>query len=185
MTSLPIVELMDTTWIRIHLDMHGPFFFSRNPNHRFSPAEGKHQVMYAASDFRTAFMEVFGDVILGQRAAMGPCISASRWHHSMCSTISPGSLRLCDFTTNEARSAIQADLASLLHPDLGISHQWADAVMRHPDEVDGILYPSRFTGRKCLALFDGGGNIPAQESVAFSDHKEALSTLHEMMIALV
>ena len=141
--------------------------------------------MYCARDFRTAFLEVFGDVILGQRAGMGPCIPAKRWHHSMLTTISPGPLKLCDFTTSESRSTMQTDLASLLHPDLTICQTWAGAVMHHPDEVDGILYPSRFTGAECLALFDGGRNIGIQETVPFSECAEALATLDAMTIALV
>jgi hypothetical protein len=183
--QLPVVELQDSLWVRIHLDVHQPIFFSRNANYRFSPAEGKYEVLYAASDFQTAFLEVFGDLILGKRDATGPRLSSLRWFKSVCSVVFYKSMQLCDFTRSEARTAMQTDLASMMHPDLSISQQWANAMMEHPDKVDGILYPSRFTGKNCLALFGGKENLSVVESVPFQDHDEALALLDELGIALV
>ena len=53
------------------------------------------------------------------------------------------------------------------------------------EKVDGILYPSRFTGDKCLALFGGKENLTVLESVPFQEHEEALALLDELVIALV
>ncbi len=183
--SLPLIELEATSWVRIHLDVHQPLFFSKNKNHRFSPEDGKHEVFYAASDFQTAFMEVFGDTILGQQVGRGCFLSAKRWRHSVCSTVSSKELRLCDFSTIESRNKLQIDLAALFHPDLRVAHEWSSAVMLHPDNVDGILYPSRFTGKNCLALFRGKENVSVTDSVPFQNHEKALEQLDAMTIALV
>ncbi|MGB0991926.1 MAG: RES family NAD+ phosphorylase [Akkermansiaceae bacterium] len=183
--KLPVVALEVTDWVRIHLDVHGPLFFSRNRNHRFSPVGGKHAVMYAAGDFNTAFLEVFGDTVLSRNECIGACLSAQRWGRSVRSIISIRELKLCDLTTPEARTAVSVDLATLMHSDLTIPQQWSEAVMNHPEDVDGILYPSRFTGESCLALFDVGKKIAVEAPIQFPHCEDALAILDELAIALV
>lgn len=80
---------------------------------------------------------------------------------------------------------MHTDLSSLLLPDLSIPQIWSDAIMSHPDKVDGILYPSRFTGEACVAVFDTGITINAGQPVPFPNYAEALVALDELNIALV
>lgn len=178
---LPLIKMAPTSWQRIHLDCHAPVFFSLNPNHRFSPPDGTRSVMYAARDFDTAFMEVFGDQILSHSTS----IASSRWLHSMVSTISTPKLQLCDCTTPQALTTLQTDLASLSHNDLSVPQTWSREIMKHPDAVDGIFYQSRFTGRDCIALFDTVAISPTTPPTSFQEHGPASKILDNLNIALV
>ena len=57
--------------------------------------------------------------------------------------------------------------------------------MNHPDKVDGILYPSRFTGEACVAVFETGITINAGQTAPFSNYAEALAALDDLKTALV
>ena len=63
---------------------------------------------------------------------------------------------VCDLSNEQTTTILRVDLA----PELEIPQEWALAVMNHRAEVDGIQYQSRFTSRKCLALFDHRGIGP-------------------------
>jgi len=58
--------------------------------------------------------------------------------------------------------------------------------MHHPNTYDAIQYVSRFTGRKCLAIYDRR-DIPIRilSSVALPRHPEADRFLAANKIALV
>lgn len=83
-----------------------------------------------------------------------------RWMNYRISEIYLPPVSVCDLSEERTRTVLGVDLASLLLPELEIPQEWALAVMNHRAEVDGIQYQSRFTSRKCLALFDRRGIGP-------------------------
>jgi hypothetical protein len=78
--------------------------------------------------------------------------------------------------------------ASLFFTKLTVPQEWALAVMNHRAELDGIQYQSRFTSRKCLALFDRrdiGPQIRANLLGGLSGQPEANKFLHEYKVVIV
>lgn len=147
--ELPVRPLRRAVFHRIHRQASETIHYSLSPHHRFSPANLPFPVLYAGKDFETCALEVFGDVALDHNMD----IAFSRWT-AMALYRLEITARVCDLTDSKIRTACHADLAALLATDLSIPRKWALAIATHPAAFDGILYPSRFTGKTCIALFN-------------------------------
>ena len=69
-----------------------------------------------------------------------------------------------------------------------IPQAWARAIQAHPTGVHGLLYTSRFTRKRCLALFSpptDRASISADGSSPLPENSEALEFLAENKVALV
>ena len=146
----------ETPWFRVHPNDKSPIYFGKNANNRFTPKNSPFGVWYAAEDLQTALFELFGDEILENDCR----IRGWRWMSYRISEMHLPPASVCDLSNEQTRTVLRVDLASLLAPELEIPQEWALAVMNHRAEVDGIQYQSRFTSRKCLALFDRRGIGP-------------------------
>ncbi len=125
--------------------------FGKSANNRFTPKNSPFGVWYVAEDLHTALFELFGDEMIGDDRR----IRAYRWMGYRASEVHFSSIvSVCDFSDARTRTVLGVDLSSLMASDLDVPRQWALAIMNHGAMVDGIQYQSRFTSKKCLALFD-------------------------------
>ncbi len=149
--DLPVHSISPAGTFRVHSEARPPVSFRLNPNHRFSHRDSPTRILYLAEDTETCLWECFGDEILDP----GALVSGARWLHSTLSRIRfTRPLRICDLTNLDVRRRLSIDLAAINNTDLSISQEWALAIQRHPASVEGLRYPSRFTNRPCLALFE-------------------------------
>jgi hypothetical protein len=143
-------------WFRVHPGDKSPIYFGKSAHHRFTPKNSPFGVCYAAEDLPAALLEVFGDEMLENECR----IRRWRWMSYRLSEMHLPPVLVCDLSDVQTRTALRVDLASLMAPELEVPQKWALAVMNHQTKVDGIQYQSRFTARKCLALFDRREFVP-------------------------
>ena len=72
-------------------------------------------------------------------------------------------IELLDLTNNNAlRYGVPGDV--LRHPEHDDGQDFAELVYDHLPDADGILYPSWFTGSRCIAIFDRGKDRLVEET---------------------
>ena len=148
---LPVVELALLSALRVHSLKRPAINFRLNPAHRFSHPDAPAGLLYLGESCETCLWECFGDSILDPDSV----IPAQQWINQRVSEVTfKKPLRLCDLTQTAVRSALKVDLSALKHTDLTVPQEWGLAIQNHPKEVDGLLYSSRFTGKRCLVLFE-------------------------------
>lgn len=140
--------------------------------------------MYLAGSFNTCIWERFGDDILNP----GSPVSRSIWTQRQFSTIRVSVVRVCDLTDENVRAQVGIDLSALHHTDISVPQAWGLAVQEHPNAFEGLLYPSRFDGQVCLALFDRPGlrdGLAVLSTVDLVASDEANAFLQKKQIALL
>ncbi len=170
--------------LRIHRCEYGAVYFSRNPSHRFSPIDGAHEVLYIGNKFSTAFLEVFGDRIYQNRLT----IDATNWASQCHSILKITALKTVDLTAPETLATLSLDLAAIHAHDLEIPQAWAKGLMNHPTGFDAILFPSRFDGGDCYALFNTEATrnaIEVVETTPFEELGGAATMLDHYQVALI
>jgi RES domain len=138
------------TWFRVHPIDKSAIHFGKSANNRFTPNNSPFGVWYVAEDLNTALFESFGDEMIGNDLR----IREWRWMSYRVSEVNIPAVSVCDFCNAHTRTVLGVDIASLMAAELEIPQKWALAVMNHSAMLDGIQYQSRFTPKKCLALFD-------------------------------
>jgi RES domain-containing protein len=178
------ISVSRAAWFRVHPADKSAIYFGKSANNRFTPKDSPFGVCYAAEDLPTALFEVFGDEMLENDCRL----RGWRWMNYRISEIHLPSVSICDLSEDQTRSVLGVDLASLRSPELQIPQEWALAVMNHRAEVDGMQYQSRFTSRRCLALFDRRGigpHIGAKLLGKLSGLPEANKFLDEYKVLIV
>jgi RES domain-containing protein len=140
--------------------------------------------MYLAATVSTCIWERFGDDILNP----GSPVPRSVWTRRQLSKIRVSKVRVCDLTDENVRAQVGVDLSALHHTDLSVPQAWGLAVQEHRNSFDGLLYPSRFDGQRCLALFDRPGlrdGLVVLSTVDLVASDEANAFLLEKQIALI
>ncbi|WP_367875049.1 RES family NAD+ phosphorylase [Luteolibacter sp. Populi] len=182
---LPVTAVKGMDALRVHGAAYPAVQFRLVSSHRYSHPEASGGLLYLGFDLETCLWECFGDAILDP----GSMIARSRWMNQRLSRIrSTASFRICDLTDLKTRSQLKVDLSALKHTDLEIPQAWGQAIQNHPDQIDGLFYPSRFTTGRCLVLFERGGSGATLKSSVIGDLPdldEADSFLDENKIALV
>jgi RES domain-containing protein len=145
-----------TPWFRLYRKAYTSQFFASKGS-RLTPWSGAFPCVYLAQRKETTVAEVWGDRLAAQQALGAEVYAisraqASQWAYLRVGPLPP-SLRLCDLTAAATLLAVGLDAATLFQPDLEGPQRWAECLARHPAEFDGILYPSRHTGEKCLVLW--------------------------------
>ncbi|MCX6877113.1 MAG: RES family NAD+ phosphorylase [Verrucomicrobia bacterium] len=149
--TLPVRNVVLIHGLRVHGDHRPAIGFRKITTHRFTHSDAPGGLMYLAEDLETCLWECFGDAILDPGAE----ISHAKWSHSRASEIGLKSpLLVCDLTDLATRKHLGLDLSALNHTDLMVPQAWGLAIQTHQDKADGFLFPSRFTGKRCLVLFD-------------------------------
>ncbi len=147
--ALPIQILeLGTVLFRLHQSNYGAIYFNPDPSWRFNDPTGKeYGVLYAALDYYAALRETLKPDKFN--------ILSTNFLRSRClSTLTPTrDLRLVDLA-GAGLTRIGAD-GRLTTGSYQISQAWSQALYRHPDQVDGLYYCSRYDPRKlCVALYD-------------------------------
>ncbi len=182
--SIRRTRLAAGTWWKVHLASRDPVGFSANPGHRFSPPDSGFEVLYLAVDVTTCLWEVFGDELF----ATPRILSLSAWMNRMVSEVAVSETTVCNMALASVRTSMGCDLSALLHHDLAIPQAWAVAIQAHPAGFDGVLYPSRFTGKRCAAFFaprSEHASFQSSQGTSLSEHPDALEFLKANRIALV
>ncbi len=95
-------------------------------------------------------------------------------------------ISVCDLTSPATLAASGVETGTLANPDLAYPQAWAKAIMEHPANFDGILYPSRFTHEPCLALYPRRRiEVRILGSRALADHPDGMKLLNDFRVALV
>ena len=183
-SALPVRTLENVEFRRLHESGRDPVYFSLNPGHRFSHPHGRWGLLYLAGTVNTCIWERFGDDILNP----GSPVPRSVWIQRQLSTIRVSKVQVCDLTDENVRAQVGVDLSALHHTDLSVPQAWGLAVQEHPNAFEGLLYPSRLDGQRCLALFDRPGlrdGLVVLSTVDLVASDEANAFLLEKQIALI
>jgi hypothetical protein len=183
-SALPVRTLENFEFRRLHESGRDPIYFGLNPGHRFSHPQGRCGLLYLAATVNTCIWERFGDDILNP----GSPVPRSVWIQRQLSKIRVSKVRVCDLTDENVRAQVGVDLSALHHTDLSVPQAWGLAVQDHPNFYDGLLYPSRLDGLRCLALFDRPGlrdGLAVLSTVDLVASDEANAFLLEKQIALL
>lgn len=175
---------MDLKGLRVHATGFPAIRFRLSANHRFSHPDAAAGLLYLGEDLETCLWECFGDAILDP----GSIIAESDWNIRCASRIVATDLKICDLTDLATRRKLGVDLSALKHPNLAIPQVWGLAIQSHPDAADGLRFLSRFTGRRCFALFERPGLIGRLKEIQLSllsDLDEAEDFLEANSITLV
>ena len=141
-------------WRRLYLSKY-PDPLGMGPGHsRFSdPTGAAFTLVYLGSSAKVAFVET----ILRDRAdgRDGDCvIPLAEIEAFSCAEISIARpLRLVDLTGDgPIRLGVPSDVLSARDQTLG--QIWSEAFYSHPDQPDGILFPSRLNEERNIAIYD-------------------------------
>jgi hypothetical protein len=142
--------------------------FRRNALYRFDAPDASFGVFYAAFDLETAFAES----VVRARAHALPAgepllidyVTLASRHVVTLAVSSPArSLRLAQLY-GAGLSAARTDNRIATVDDYGTTQRWAKAFHAHPENIDGIIYMSRYVGnRRSVVLFDR-----ARDAIAFN-----------------
>lgn len=133
--ELPIVDSRGP-WFRIHRRERDPVFFGKTGLGRFDAPDGAYGVLYAAQDFRGAFIETFGWTTGANVVA--PSELETR---ALAELKTTEELDLVDLT-GKGLALLGAD-ARLATGDHAVSQRWASALFGHPRSPDGLLCRAR------------------------------------------
>jgi len=127
-----------------------PIYFSRAGNTRFDPVGGV-GTMCVGESLGGAILEKFDDS-LGPEGDDSRSLTETQLRETWETLVYLPGVQLFD-ATGKNLSLICVD-AQFAVGEYSITREWALRIMFHPDEVDGILFPSRHDlARKNIALF--------------------------------
>lgn len=120
---------------------------------RFSDPTGRaFNLVYLGSSFRVAFVEtILRDHADGRGADC--IIDRAEIEKSSMAVIQPiADLRLVDLTGNGGlRMGVPSDVVGAR--DQTLARTWSAAFHAHPDQPDGVFYPSRLNEERCAAVY--------------------------------
>jgi hypothetical protein len=130
-----------------------PLHFSRRGNSRFDPKSGV-GTLCIAKTLPGALMELFDDH-WGPVGSLGRSVTELTLAETWVSLVSLPRITLFD-ATGPNLSKLGTD-GQLLTGKYSTTRKWAMSLMRHPDQIEGILYRSRHDpDRLNAALFERG-----------------------------
>ena len=157
-----LVQIPIERYLRISnaVHRHTPLGMGRGPS-RFGPTETRRadartsfQVLYLAQHLGTALYETI--VRHGLDYRTNRALTASDYATHVLFTISTAGrarVTLPDLTDNNAvHHGVPTDVLQHSRHDAG--QDFAELVYDHLPDADGILYHSRFTRARCIAIFD-------------------------------
>lgn len=152
-----VAELGKAAWFRLYRTAFASQFYPSKGS-RLTPWSGDFPCVYLAETMETTVAEVWGDRLAAQQAIGADTYAiataqARQWAYLRVNQLPPN-VSLCDLTAADTLLAVGLDAATLFQPDLEMPQRWAECIARHPLRFDGILYPSRHTGEKCVVLWE-------------------------------
>ncbi len=149
----------DKPWLRFVLAQHpDPLGYGSGQKSRFADAEldqgrpARFEPLYFGSTFRSCFVEaVLRDQANGQAGDWPlPRSALTAWTCARIELARP--LKVVDLTsTGPVGMRMPSDAVRARQQQLG--RLWSTAFHAHPDQVDGILYPSRLVQDTCLCVY--------------------------------
>lgn len=152
-------------WFRIHRRDLDPVFFGKTGLGRFDAPDGSYGVLYAAQDFRGAFIETFGWI-----TGINVVAPSELETRALAELKSSEELDLVDLT-GKGLALLGAD-ARLATGDHVVSQRWSSALFGRPRSPDGLLYRARHDPEMlAVALHErvGAKGISAENLGALSD----------------
>jgi len=149
--ELPIVRI-DVDWWRIHTATRSALYWGLDPprqsSERWDSPDRSYGVLYVGHDEFAAFIETLGQNT-GIRIIQTADLATRRLSRIVVS-------RPLDLVPVTGQYLAQMGVDSrLFAADHAIAQQWSEAIYRHPQAPDGVLYPARHDQtRLCAALFD-------------------------------
>jgi RES domain len=147
------IDPMNGPWYRSYTCRFGTsLYYNRKVEFRFNAPDGSYGVLYAGAEPHCVFIERFGD----SRNADGEIEIDEIDYRGMCFALIhvKRALRVAQLTGN-ALSYMGADNRLWSGADYPRCRRWSRALWSHPDEPDGLYYPSRHTDAcHSLAIFD-------------------------------
>ena len=151
---------------------------------RFSDPRGRYAVLYAAETVRCAFWETLGRNRFARRRRR-ELPRADAGSALVVSVASDGPLALIDLRS-DGPVRIGAPSAVAHDGNHAAGRALSGAVHGGVPEADGFLFPSRFTGDRCVAIFDRTfGRLRETGIVELVRHAEFLDALDDYDIALI
>lgn len=135
-----------------HRSYSSPLFFSRKGIFRFDSPAAKWGVCYLAEEIDSAVLEVFADQIRKRVLPFSDLDERLVWRIDV-----PRGLHLLELsgpTLPKVKATLQCFVSGFT-----LSQAWGRALMEHPEDLDGLFYHGRQSGKRCLALF--GDTDPA------------------------
>jgi hypothetical protein len=130
-----------------------PFFFGCTGLNRFDSPDNSYEVLYAALDAFCAFIETFASAA-GTRTITTMALRT----HGLTEFKAKRPLRLIDLTQSASLMRVGVD-STLFAGDHEVPQLWSQAFHDHPENVDGVVYPSRLDPvRRAVVLF--GDRVP-------------------------
>src|ERR1019366_3172438 len=179
--TLVTIEVAPASLLRLASARHlSDVPLRRSALSRFDAPDESFGVFYAALDLETAFVESIVRAKAHPLPAGEPLIIdfttlASR-HVVTLAAGSPARLLHLAELYGPGLSAARTDNRIATVDDYGTTQRWAKAFHAHPENIDGIVYMSRYLGnRRSVVLFDR-----AHDAIAFSN---PLPLLHHPELA--
>lgn len=145
-------------WGRICISLYpDPLGFGKTPS-RFSdprshPPESRFGVVYLGDSLEVCFLEA---VLRDQRDGLIgdlPIAESELLSRQYAKIDAAKPMRMVDLRGNGSiRLGVPADVAKATDQEL--ARVWSVAFHDHPEEPDGIIYPSRLNGRTNMAVYD-------------------------------
>ena len=154
--------------------------FRRSALYRFDAPDESFGVFYAAFDLETAFVESVvraraHPLPAGEPLLIDYLTLASRHVVTLAASSPARSLHLAQLY-GAGLSAARTDNRIATVDDYGTTQRWAKAFYAHPENIDGIVYMSRYLGdHRSVVLFDR-----ARDAIAFNN---PLPLLHHPELA--
>jgi hypothetical protein len=142
-------------------------------------------VLYLGSSLKVCFLEA---ILRDERdGVVGDYLMAeSELDTRNYAEIRPAAdLKLIDLTGDgPIRMGIPSDVAGA--SSQALARRWSLAIYQHPEQVDGILYPSRLNGETNLALYDRGvPNLARGSAVTLRRAVGLAQVLNDFRVGLV
>jgi hypothetical protein len=134
----PIVATLNGPLFRIYREANKtPMFFGKTLDYRFDSASGECGVLYAAPSLNGAFVETFMQE-LGRTSISLKELSA----RPVALIYSKRPLRFIDLCAIGGQMRLGLD-GRICTGSYAVAQAWSDALRKHPEKPDGILFPSR------------------------------------------
>lgn len=156
-------------WFRIHRRELDPVFFGKTGLGRFDAPDGGYGVLYAAQDFRGAFIETFGWITGINVVALSELEA-----RALAELKTSEEVDLVDLT-GKGLALLGAD-ARLATGEHTVSQRWSSALFGHPRSPDGLLYRARHDPETLAVAFHeraGAKGISAETLGVLSDPANA------------
>lgn len=184
--DLPLTAFEMDEYVRIMPSEHDDTPLGMGPGaSRFSSPSGQYNVLYAASDVRTATAETLirDRFVDGDERLIAQDDVTSK---SIVRVSSKESANLVDLRKpNSLTYGIDTDVSCARAHDAG--QEFSERVYNTSEEIDGILYESRFTGELCAVIFDRAVErcLDAGKCTPLTDEPELEGALEEFNVELI